>query len=263
MKTSLVIPAIPKHFSNITKILEAYLAGTELPDEVVISLSEAFQIKKRTKDNIRALYEKVFDRFLLIESDEKIFAGPNRQSGSDQSSHPIIIYQDADDIPHPQRIEVIKYFFAKQDIVHLNHSYIPSYEQFSFLDPTKIEAITSNDLTTNYFPNGRLMDCLSVTHAYGTPYGLITAGAVSIRREVLEKVKWRSPSELQMLKGEDYEFCMMVLFSFNKSIIIQAPIYKYLNERWEAKYIGQSKTKLNTLSRFKSKILNRLKRMEL
>lgn len=38
----------------------------------------------------------------------------------------ILITQDADDIPHPQKIEATEYFFSHYDVDHLIHTWKPS-----------------------------------------------------------------------------------------------------------------------------------------
>lgn len=251
MKTSLIIPVIPKHFENLPAILDQYLQGTVIPDEVVISLSEAHIINADLRNNLKKNYAEKFTDLTLLETDQKLLHGPNRQHASDVAKNEILIYQDADDRPHPQRIEVIKYFFEHNDIMQLNHACIPSFESFQPVDIDKIETVQSDELYQKYFPHGQLKDCLAVTGAYGAGYGLIHAGVVSIRREVLEKVKWRDVPDLQLLgkiATEDYEFCMETLYTFNKALVIKTALYQYLNEGWEEYYIKnvlKKKTAMN------------------
>jgi hypothetical protein len=155
MKTSLIIPAIPRHFSYLPLILNCYLAGSIRPDEVVISLSEAHLVSLDLKSEFTRNFIGKFENFIFLEAYNKLWHGPNRQKASEASSNEILIYQDADDIPHPQRIEVIKYFFDTFDICHLNHSWIPFNRKFIKIDDyAQIGTIMSDELFNCYFPSG-------------------------------------------------------------------------------------------------------------
>jgi len=232
MKTSLLIPAIPGHFRYLPIILQLYLDGSMQPDEVVISLSESDFVPFEQKEAFTKEFCSRFDNFIFLEEPSKLWHGPNRQKAGEASSNEILIYQDADDIPHPQRIEVIKYFFDKFDIFHLNHCWISYKKEFKKInDFAQIRAIMSDELFKSCFPKGHFKDCVNVTKAYGENFSMINdgvhSGAVSVRREVLDKVKWKMYHEFQLCIAEDYEFNMGVLFKFNKSIIIDCGLYQF------------------------------------
>jgi hypothetical protein len=73
--------------------------------------------------------------------------------------------------------------------------------------------------------------CVNVSKVYGQNFVMAHegthSGAVSIRRKVLDKVKWKISNEFQLSIAEDYEFNMETLFKFNKSMIIDCGLYKY------------------------------------
>jgi hypothetical protein len=150
------------------------------------------------------------------------------------STGDIIVYQDDDDIPSCRRIEIIKHFFETQDIMCLNHSYVYNKEvpNLDNVDINAIRYIQSDEIYNKYFPNRKLEECVSISKSYGGGFNVPTcAGPVSIKREVLNYVKWKANNEISLCaqrKGEDYDFCMEVLYRFNKSIIIDVPIYSYL-----------------------------------
>jgi hypothetical protein len=106
MKYSLFIPTIPKHFHFLNEILEKYKNGSEQPDEIIISISESSKINQ---DDIRILKNNF--NIKIIEHNNIMLAGPNRQVSKEFCNGDVIIYQDSDDLPHFQRIEVIKSFF--------------------------------------------------------------------------------------------------------------------------------------------------------
>lgn len=229
MTCSVVIPCIPRHFDNLGNIINAFKAGTKQPDEVIVALSESGSISQDKLDHLVSLCVK------LVHIPEVGSSARNRQNGSNVATGDIIIYQDADDLPHPRRVEVINWFFEISDIVHLNHSYYKG-DTVPLVD--QIKAVKSETLFNTYFPHGIFEECKGITTAYGGDIGFVEngvgipihAGAVAIRREVLKQVKWREASEMVLFnyyRFEDYEFCMEVLYKFKKSLVIDAKLYQY------------------------------------
>src|SRR3990167_5690905 len=66
-------------------------------------------------------------------------AGKNRNIACSHAEGDILIAQDADDIPHPQRIEIIKYVFENYATEHLLHSYFVGEKPFSPYDVSDIK----------------------------------------------------------------------------------------------------------------------------
>jgi hypothetical protein len=238
MKISLFIPTIPEHIKYLHDILSIYInESTVKPDEIIVSVSNYKVIPINLLNPIIENYQNV--KFIL--HDKVMLAGPNRQVSKDFCDGDIIIYHDSDDLPHIQRIEIIKYFFETKDIVHLNHSYEPTSNQAikngeyhtKSIDISKIKWVDTNTIKSSFFPNNILKECLDFTKAYTHTYHT-HAGVVAIKKEVLNHVRWKDRHELSFspkwydlnYKGaEDYEFCMEVLYHFNKSIIIDSKIY--------------------------------------
>ncbi|HBY66690.1 MAG TPA: hypothetical protein DEG69_02260 [Flavobacteriaceae bacterium] len=236
MKTSLVIPCSPEHFVNtLPSVLRTYEGGTVKPDEVVVSLSQAPLLQKmkvKQEDSAyisQCISGNIFDKFKILNHNTRQTHGPNRQEGSLASTGDIIIYSDADDVAHRQRIEIIKYFFENYDIAHLNHRWIGDKEGFRDIDLGEIKYVNSQDMYKNYFPNQNIKECLNATRAYGGGFMTYThTGHTSISREGLQKVRWKDWGELWS-PAEDYEFCMETLYSFNKSMLIKVPLIEYSN----------------------------------
>lgn len=149
----------------------------------------------------------------------------------------MFIYQDADDIPHPQRIEIIKRFFENHDIVHLNHFWIPSGVKFRVeYDVDSIGFTESKDIFNFYFPHNYFDECLYLG-GYGGFVGPTHAGLVAVKKGVLDVVRWKDWSELQVgMPAEDYCFCLETLWNFNKSMIIHADLNVYTNPDAEKMY---------------------------
>lgn len=121
LTTSVVIPCSGKHAHYLYALLELYERQTCLPDEVVISLSDTDQIRSDLVENLER-HAWPF-RLTMVKHRKQKSAGMNRNLGCAQASGDILICQDADDQPHPQRVEIVKFLFERYEIDHLMHSY--------------------------------------------------------------------------------------------------------------------------------------------
>jgi hypothetical protein len=231
---SLFIPTIPEHIKFLDEILFIYLnKSTVIPDEIIVSVSN---YKAIPIDILTSLIEK-YPNVIFILHDKIMLAGPNRQISKDICSGDIITYHDSDDLPHIQRIEIIKHFFTSYDILHLNHSYgiKDDYNEDTIII-NNIKYITSETFNKNFFPNNILEECNLIVNGYGYENFPSHGGAISIRKEVLNYIKWRDRSELYYspswddnnYKGaEDYEFNMDTTFLLGKSMMIDSKCYFY------------------------------------
>lgn len=248
MTISVYIPTTPNHLKFLDKILNSYLyKSTVLPDQIVVSISDFSKINSMTYNNLKMKYKDV----LFLEHLEVQLAGPNRQFAEQFCTSDIILYQDSDDLPHIQRVEIIKYFFEKYDIIHLHHSYfnltnyidlITEIESFNYneniIDIDSIKFITSDQFYEKLYPNKNLIDCRN-PHIINEIFKELKPhyGALAIKKEVLNEIKWKDRKNLFYsprwndftYKGaEDYEFMVEVIFKYNKTIIIDSKIYFYL-----------------------------------
>lgn len=238
MIISLFIPTIPRHIKYLCRLLESVKNGSVQPDEIVVSISDYNLCDKEMLKYIENKYKDIF----FIKNDKQLNSGPNRQLSKDYCRGDIIIYHDSDDISHPQRIEIIKYFFENYDILHLNHACSRDNEtnEFKNIKIENIKITKSDVIYKKYFPNNNINDCLKITNSYGSefldPGEHSCCGPMAIRKEVLDVIKWKDRLELThspnwntlSYKGaEDYEFCMDVLFNLKKSMLINSKIYVY------------------------------------
>ena len=239
MKISIVIPCIPRHFMQLHNVLQKLHDGTRVPDEVVVVLTESNRIHVPLIDSLREIGKTFFPSFVVVTLPHVTYSGPARQAGSVVSTGEVIIYQDADDIPHKQRVEVLEHFFNTTDALHINHAYYHNVEATS--PPIcigDIHTVPSQTVFSRYFPTGSIAECVKTTFSYGDNLGftfpLIHVGATSVRREVLGQVSWKDVSNLSLVsdpglrpRTEDYEFCMEVLHKFNRSLLLDAQLYYY------------------------------------
>lgn len=236
MKTSLVIAATDGNFGYLNCILAHYRDGTVKPDQVVLSISNAHLIDSQRISFLRDKYSSVFEDLKIIEHNKIMIQGPNRDAATMAADNEIIISNDADDIPHPQRVEIIKHFFEHHDIVHLNHSYQTKENKFfHFVDINSVQVLDTEKTYKHLFPNYNGEPYIGVrpnphkygfnSHCYGAygPWEWIHAGCPTFHKKVFEKLRWRQIEE----HAWDYDFDLDVVFHFRKSIMIDSKLLWY------------------------------------
>jgi glycosyltransferase involved in cell wall biosynthesis len=207
LTTSLIVPCCAKHATHLFGLLKIDENQTVLPDEVVISLSESKQVESHI---LNALHNGTWTfPVTLILSEKKLYAGENRNKACEHATGDIFICQDADDIPHPQRVEIIKYFFESYHVEHLIHQYIkidddtiPSFEQYNHLNQIR-------PFFPKYFYEVWLLDTFA-------------NGNIAITKNIFEKFKWND-----MPRGQDSAFNQEVYAAFRRTIAIKIPLLIY------------------------------------
>jgi hypothetical protein len=181
-----------------------YEQQTELPNEVVISLSEA----KKVSTHIVDVLQKELWAFpvTFLVSDAKLYAGENRNRACQHAIGDIFICQDADDLPHPQRIEIIKYFFKTYELDHLMHemSQLKQHQSFS----------------CSYYENFSTIPFCYFDTFTDECYGNFTNGNVAIARHVFETIQWPGA-----IKAQDVMFNKKVYQTFNRCMGVKVPLY--------------------------------------
>lgn len=202
--TSVTVPCVAKHFTLIPDLLQQYSHQTQIPDEVVISLSE---IEKLNSAEVTAVELGSWPfQLKIIKHYGKVSEGHNRNIALDNSIGDIILCQDADDLPHPQRVEVVKYLFENYYVEHLMHTLINGDGQFAPYNSMKdIVAYTCD------------------TYAQAVPGYAIHNGHPCFLREVGYKVRWSNDFRY----GTDSEFNTNVYRSIKHKVVVHSPLVMY------------------------------------
>ena len=208
LTTSLIIPCCSKHAKHLYELLKMYERQTELPDEAVIALSSSAEVDTSILDTLTNELWR-FPITLLL-SKERYFAGENRNRASHSASGNLLVFQDADDIPHPQRIEIIKYFFKKYQIKHLIHEWI----DFKSWSNANFEPYTDFEKIPFFYPKN-YQEILNNG-------GYYTNGNIAILKTVLKTVSWPDNR-----KGQDAIFNKTVYEYFSSRIAINIPLLVY------------------------------------
>ena len=99
MKLGVAIPCFINHIEQCYVLLESINQQTRIPDQVVVSCSSS-----KETDFIKREYKFPL---IVITTEDKQIAAQNRNAAAKLLDTDIIAFMDADDIMHPQRIEIL------------------------------------------------------------------------------------------------------------------------------------------------------------
>jgi len=202
LTTSVIVPCHYTHFKYIPELLRYYQDQTVIPNEVVISVS---QYKKLPKGVIKLVESENWPfRLVIICNKGAVSAGQNRNLAFSKSSGDLIICQDADDIPHPQRLEIIKSLFEKYQIDHLMHLY--KFDD-KFVDYNLEIAAEKCECFTDF------LEAQAIYPTNGVPAYL---------RHVNIEIQWPNSS-----KSEDFSFNCEVYKKYIYTVIYKGYLYCY------------------------------------
>ncbi len=203
--TSVIIPCHRKHFAMLRELLIEYEQQTVIPNEIVVVISATHSMSNKAHAELENLKKTKWPYVLkVITARADLSAGNSRNLACDAAVGDIFICQDADDIPHPQRVQIIKWFFETHDIEHLMHGFIESHDK-SLFKPIDRDAIHS--------------ECLA-------QYKLIhyiANGPVAISRNLFEKVRWSD----EFIHSEDVLFNEHCYEATSKTVVIYSDLYLY------------------------------------
>lgn len=191
MKIGVAIPSYIGHIHRLIELLDSIEKQTRLPDKVVVSCSS-------TREFVN---NKTYSFPLqIILTEERQNAAQNRNiAASNLMDMDFVSFIDADDIMHPQRIEVLLKVFNEYDCDIILHNYLIDTGEFENIENIQVRTdsliqchtgcIVHRDSTRNY-----------VDH--------IHHGQSTIKTRILDKVKF--PEEDAFLTREDATFCHRV-----------------------------------------------------
>jgi len=218
LKTSVIIPCHYSHFFLLYDVLESYQNQTVYPDEVVISLSEVNKIPNQA---IQDLQNRDYPfQVTILTTNKKNYAGVNRNIACSKAQGEILTLQDADDLAHPQRVEILKYLFENFDLDVITHEI--------FFDSNEIPMFTLDELS-----GVRTYDCDSFFEIAWPIGSCITC----FKNSVFKQVQWTNKKT-----GEDVEFLTTVIKRSFQHFYLKTKLYIYRNElsSWNRTYQNQT-----------------------
>ncbi len=208
LTVSVIIPCSYKHAKHLDELLHRLEQQSVLPNEVIISLSEYNKVEPILIENIKR-GPWAFP-CILLTAEAVQYAGENRNIGCAHASSDILILQDADDIPHPQRIEVIKYFFENYHVNHLMHQYV-------MVDSSAIE-LTFPILHVKRIPYewGCFFNSINPAHQFHN-------GNIAISKDLFKKMRWSKT----LKRAQDTDFNRRAYANSSGLLQLKVPLLYY------------------------------------
>jgi len=117
------VPVTFRHFKFLETCVNDILDQTLLSQEIILIISEYKSdndSEKKISDLKNLISEKKIVPIIRTFKDTQ-YAGKNRQIAYDLCSSDMIVFQDCDDLTHPQRNEILLKAYQKYEIPHLVH----------------------------------------------------------------------------------------------------------------------------------------------
>lgn len=209
-RTSVVVPCSHKHVHLLADLIQELGRQTRRPDEIVVALSS--REVPPLPGHIR-----------LLHSTAACTAGRNRNRGSDAATGTLLIYQDADDLPHPQRVEIIAGLFERFEIDHLMHGYIYTRGQtWSVGHPG--QPSDHRQLPVELPPSS--VDNAAQRSSYRSeplPTTCVSNGEVAVLRSTWHVARWPEHAGA----GEDQEFNQRIFSISQRTVTTDLPLVVY------------------------------------
>lgn len=178
----------------LPRILSELSKQTVTPDELLVLVSG---VPDENHLNIEVKNTQAKIHFFK----DRMLPNKARNTIADIATGDVICLSDVDDIPHHQKIELVKKIFQNKEVDALVHNYIMSYGDFSDIENINnavenIEKIIEDDgsRSTNILAPSRK----GIHHAH-----------ITARKDVYKDVK--GPEDMKF--GEDGMFCRAILNS--------------------------------------------------
>jgi hypothetical protein len=196
-----------------------------LPTEIIIIISEYINSNENSEliHKLKKLCKNYNIKIIIQLYTERQYAGKNRQIALTLSECDIIIYQDADDYSHKQRIEIIQNIFNTYDCVHVLHGW-----SGKLIDKNIHSDIKDEDyirlVSTNHFPHKIAKKNKKICIANG-PLSFKTS-IIKNMGDLKDDTVWNNSK-----KKQDIELNKFIIDKFKNTILLDnRDIYNYRNE---------------------------------
>jgi glycosyltransferase involved in cell wall biosynthesis len=191
MKIGVAIPCYQGHMEMLLDLLESIEKQTRVPDKVVVSCSST--------DDFIYCKDYSFPLQIVITPHKKNAAQNRNMAISKLMDMDYITLIDADDIMHPQRIEILLHVFEQEDIDIILHNFLLEKKEFEKIEEIMVRP---HSLTQGW------TGCIVHKDGYNDTIDRIHHSQVSLRKHIVEKVLF--PEEPEFHRREDSVFCHRV-----------------------------------------------------
>lgn len=214
VKIGVAIPCYHGHVNNLYNLLDSINLQSIVPDKVVVSSSSTYKIE------ITKTYN--FPLYITI-TPEKKNASQNRNIAiSNLMDMDYVTFIDADDIMHPQRIEILLKTIHDYDSDIILHNYqIEPFNTENMFEKIENIKVRTNELIQNWFGYG-------ITHINGYDESIdkIHHAQATVKKWILQIIKF--PEETEFNRKEDSVFCYRIFNITNiKTAYIQNELSYY------------------------------------
>lgn len=230
-KISVIIPCYPPDLPEIAKALTSLAQSSYLPDEVIVALS---QTTAKQGSLLAEKYQKKHTFPVKFATTvKKQFAGQNRNRGVKKARYNILVFFDADDLCHPQKLEITKYIFDKYQPKMFLHHFHEGLGKFTKYNLDKLELRFTDDIFKYTFgrPPKRKNASFIFTNQPSVPYWVGTGqphhGHGAFDKSVFKKIKYTN-----LRRGQDLRFCLDVLWKFKSCVYAEADLICYIHTNY-------------------------------
>jgi len=217
---SVVIPVYPPHFDQLPTCVGRLLRSTELPCEIIIAASEADSTTEAAiLDSIAQQCGADADRvpILFASSPDVGYSGVNRNRGAARARADIIVFLDADDFIHPQKIEMVRQCFDRfPDCKQLLHTCTPTMQLHT------LDEVLGRRFSLDVSKPFRYQGDFSKQSIVKNGMRHIHRGHATVHRSVLDAVRYKVVRHRQ-----DNIFTKNVHRHFNQSYFLPMPLIVY------------------------------------
>lgn len=195
MKIGVAIPCYYGHINNLFSLLDSIDSQTVVPNKVAVSCSST--------DNIDIIKKYNFELDIFVTS-EKLNAAQNRNNAiSKLLDMDCVTFIDADDIMHPQRIEILLDTIQKYDSDVILHNYQTNpVNEANIFEKIEDVKVRTNTLIKSW------SGCITHIHDYDDRIDKIHHSQVTVKNWILHIIKF--PEEPDFHFKEDCVFCYKI-----------------------------------------------------
>ena len=214
---SIVIPCIMDDIPKLDNLLKTISEQTVQPLEIIIALSSVpngFDRRGASKDTAepytassyiseinKRLQTLVEPTLTLLATSENCYAGVNRNRGANAAKGDYILFMDADDLMHPQCVEIILKTFAEKDPIGIVHGFSKTQGNL----PRFIG--NYNTFDGNYLYNFHKKNPPKDNTLIGLPHKNLHQGHISIKKKVFDDgIRYTN-----RIRGQDAQFLRKLL----------------------------------------------------
>ena len=211
---SLVIPCHSCDLKNIRDTVDYFMKEIKLINQLIIIFNNI-----KNNDYLIDILNKI--QKYKIQFDYKVFRnslnpGKARNASYDLIKSEYVVFHDADDEPHYNKLCILKHYFINHKIDQIHHLFQPI--QLPFLkyniEEINYKMIDNKDIF-NYQKKGSIL--LNTYSSMPVSHGLI-----AIKTDKLLEIEWNN-----LRTGEDRDFITKSINNNNKIMILEAFLSKY------------------------------------